>query len=245
MRESRLWGFLHKHHDDLDEDEVDRVIHESQGSGRELGLTGFEAKAEAVTDSLESICAMALRTTLYSPTDDDKERVSVIVLGLIKFLDRWFSTLAAGRQVKTNQLMFISRTNLAIPSWAYFHGAFLSLDLCRFTLAMINYLEGQKKFLAIFETDFPSKELAQLKDSVRKACTAVRQHAIEQRERLQKPDAAQKLWEAILCHPADPEDPIGKELQKMVDKSWLAEIIGKLRTSWVEAINGISDVRVF
>lgn len=245
MRESRLWGFLHKHHNNLDEDEVDRVIHESQALGRDLGLTRFEAKAEAVTDTLESICLMASRTNTHSPTDDDKERVRVIVLGLIEFLDRWFSTLAAGRQVKTNQLMFVSRTNLAVPSWAYFHGAFLSLDLCRFTLAMINYLEDQKKFLAIFEPDFSSKKLAHLKDNVRKACTAVRQHAIEQRERLQKPDAVQKLLEAILCHPADPEDSIGKELQKMVDKSWLDNTIEKLRTSWVEAINGISDVRVF
>lgn len=215
----------------------------SKNSGRD-GLTASEEAAESIIEWLEQLCVMAL-TLVHDCSPDDNKELKVIFSGYIKYLADWFSTVAKARPLETDDLMFASRTDLGVPSWLYFHSAFHSLDLCRFTLATINYLEDHEKFLAGFEPDFMSKDVSNLKDNVRKLCTNVRQHAAEQRKRLQKPDTVQKMLEVILCQPIEPEDPVGKELQKLVDESWLDEIIDKLRTSWVEAINGIGDVKVF
>ena len=245
MRQIRLWGFLHKHHADLDNSELDRVIHESKLSGG-AGLTPGESEVESMTLILELICAMALSTIYHPPIPvDEVELFRRNIRGHIKDLYEWFATAAAGLRTANTHLLFTRGTDLSYLSWYYFHSAFQALDLCRFTLATIRYLEGHEEFLAVFEPDSLSGELAQLKNRVREVCAALRQHAVEIRGTLQSPETVRQMLQGILCDSENSEDPVGKELQEMVDESWLDEIVQKLRRSWVEALNGIGDVKVF
>lgn len=236
---------MHKHHADLNNSEIDRVIYESKFSGG-AGLTPTEAQVESVTLTLEVICDMALSTIHHPPIPiDEIEHFRRSVRGHIKDVYDWFATAAAGLRSATAHLLFTRQTDLAYLSWYYFHATFHSLDACRFTLATIRYLEGHEQLLAVFEPDSLNGELAQLKNRVREVCTGLRKHAVEIRDMLQKPETVRQMLQAILCDSVDSEDPIGKELQEMVDESWLDEIIQKLRRSWVEALNGIGDVKVF
>lgn len=221
---------------------MDRVLYLAKTSNSDTH-TPCEHTADVITMTLEKLCIAASSTLQLAPPDITgfREKVSE----LIEYLDRWFSVIAGARQAECDFLMDKSWAGLNAPHWMYFHSAFLLLDVCRFTLATVDYLEGQALFIAVLGPDFLSKAMTRLKEIVRKVCRNVRQHAAEQRERLQKPDAVHKLLQVILGQPADLEDPVGEELRKLVDESWLDEIIEKLRTSWVEAINGIGEVKVF
>lgn len=221
------------------------MIYESKISGGD-GLTPAEAHTEGVMQILELICSMALSTVYHPPVSvDENENFRRSVRGYMKDLFEWFETAAAALRITAPPLVFRRQTDLAYLTWYYFHASFNSLDVCRFTLATIRYLEEHKEFLAVFKPDSLSGELTQLKNRVREVCTAIRQHAVTIRETLQKPGTVQQMLQGILCPSADSEDPIGKELQKMVDESWLNEITDKLRGSWVEALNGIGDIKVF
>lgn len=236
---------MHKHHEDLDVSEIDSVIVESKKLGG-FGLTPSERRVEDMTQGLENICILAyLATDTYPASLDQVEENGKGVCTEIKDLNQSFATMAAESQTASAHLLLTPQTDFAFLSWEHFHDAFSALDICRFTLGTINYLEGDEKIQAVIESDSLREELALFKEAVREVCKAVRQHAVEVRKGLQKPDTIQRMLQALINHSANPEDPIGKELQAMVDESWLNEIMEKLRRSWVEAINGIGDVKVF
>lgn len=242
MRQSQFWGFLRRHHDDLVHEQVDKVFRLSQKSDRDA-LTRCEIEFEMITENLEKLCTMAL-SKIHQPHLDGKA-FRKIAVSLIENLEKWISAIKTARQDESDYLMDKFSADLAVPTWEYFHSAFVYLDLCRFTIATFNYLLSQEKFVALLESDFLMRQAIRVRGSVGKLCTAVRQHALERRQRLQKPGAVQKLSQVILGHQADSNDLVGKELRKLVDESWLDEIIDKLRTSWVEALSGISDIKVF
>ena len=193
--------------------------------------------------TLEHLCTLAISTNDHPP--HNSKAFKSLVSNSIEYLNNWFVDFAKSQQLKPTSQMIKSWTGVFKPCWDYLHSAFIILDMCRFTLATIDYLEGNENFMAIFEPDLLSRDITHLKEAVRKTCTVVRQHAVEQRGRLQKPDAVQKFLQVILGQATDSEDPVSDELRNLIDESWLDQIIDKLRTSWIEALGGIGDIRVF
>lgn len=164
------------------------------------------------------------------------------VVEFLDYLDQWFSQMARTRHGGSAFYTYAWSTRLLVPGWLYLHGAFLCLDVCRFTLASLDFILGQKPFTARFERGSLTTQISRLKENVRRLCTAVRQHASDLRKDLQDPDAVKEIKGVAL---GLLEDPVGKELRTMVDEPWLEETVDKLRTSWIEALNGINEIKVF
>lgn len=231
---------MQKFHHDLAHGEADRVIRESKESDEDA-LTLTEGAAAQTTHYLEVLCILALSINQPPGT---AQRVWDTFSDMMAKLDGWYCD-ALWDQENLFKRMDKTYGEVFQPHWYYYHMAFITLDICRFTLATIDFLDSQKHFVDAVGANVWTKTAAQLAKSARNLCTACRQTAAEQRKLLQRPDATRKLSEVILGQPADMEDPIGLELQQMFDESWLDEVVEKTRTSWVEALGGIGDIKVF
>lgn len=192
---------------------------------------------------LERICVIARNKNNQGNRDEEASRKSARTI-MAKLVEG-FSIFTRSRNVASDRASPPLSKGLVLPHWAGLHTAFVDLDVCRFTLATLDYLLSREDFMTLVGPDLLRDQVTHLKENVGKLCTATRQHAVELRKRLQEPDAIQKLVQMILGHPTNLNDPVGKELRNLVDEPWLGEIADKFLTSSIEALNGISDIKVF
>jgi hypothetical protein len=215
----------------------------SATDSEKASLTPAERNIDTMLGNLEQLLAIALYRS-SRPQYEDKG-VRRVVTGMIRHMKSWFSTIATARQSESDYLLYHAADGLFIPGWNYFHSTFLCLDLCRFAIATLDYLLGQENFMALLEPNFLQMMSAQMKESIGKICQVVRQHAVECRQQMQAPETIDKLSRTILGCPNDEKDPVGKELREFIGEPVMNEIGSELIASWVEALNGISDIKVF
>jgi hypothetical protein len=220
---------------------MDQALRWADNSERR-SLTRSENEMEMISMNLERLCMMAM---FQHFRQDENNEVLRAIQEVLTYIDSWFSGVSTARKSESPFLLVRHPGNIGVPNWLYFHSAFICFDICRFTLATLDYLLTIESLRARLEPNFLQNKSIQIKENIGKICAAVKQHAVEYRQWLQGPDAVQKLTQAALDDPADMTDPVGKELRKLVGEPRMEEIHNRFRMSWIEALHGISDIKIF
>ncbi len=139
--------------------------------------------------------------------------------------------------------MFPLSADLRIPTWHYFHEIHVLLDVCHFINAILDLISSNTHNLDFIDQKFLVASSTRIRELVATCFTNAYHSASRIQIRLKQESAASEVVKAGLGRPGDTEDSIGVELRKLMDRSWMENFGATLRESWVEALNGIVQIK--
>lgn len=206
-------------------------------------MTEVEREADEIIDMLRSLCAIYYHNPqkLHEPSHAPVESITSTLQDLQKWLSAtnqdWQEIRVAQKQSSTTDM-----TEMKLLSWEYFHKIFVLMDLFRFALLTISYveIENRKPVVAL-----PQPRLEELvkpvKNLIADLWTSMHESASQLRDRLWAPSASIKMVEVAFL---ETDDSIGQGLRDLIGREKLEDRVSDLCASWVEALEAILRMKM-
>lgn len=235
-----LWKFLETKGGDLDKSPGAEMLETNKSEPN--SMTEAEREADKIVDMLRSMCAIYHnRRKLHEPGHAPAEAVVCILQELQKWLvattQAWQKTRVAQKQSSTTEMM-----QMKLLNWEYFHKIFVLMDLLRFVLLTIGYveIENRKNSAAL-----PQPRLDELVKPVRNSVAdlwkSMHESASQLRDRLRAHSASRKMVEVAFL---ETDDSIGQGLRDLIGRENLEDSMSDFCASWVEALEGILRMKI-
>lgn len=235
-----LWKFLETKGGDLDKSPGADMLETNKSEPN--SMTEVEREADKIVDMLRSLCAIYNNPqNLHEPCHTPAETVACILQDLQKWLvtntQVWQKTRVAQKQSSTTEMM-----EMKLLNWEYFHKIFVLMDLFRFVLLTISYVEIENRKNS---TALPQTRLDELVKPVRSSVTdlwkSMRESASQLRDRLKAPSTSRKMVEVAFLVT---EDSIGQDLKELIGREKLEDSMNDFCSGWVEALEGILRMKM-
>lgn len=235
-----LWKFLETEGKDLDKSPGAEMLETNKSEPN--SMTEVEREADKIVDMLRSLCAIYHNPRkLHEPGHAPAETVACILQNLQKWLvattQAWQKTRVAQKQSSTTEMI-----EMKLLNWEYFHKIFVLMDLFRFVLLTIGYveIENRKNSAAL-----PQPRLDELvkpvRNSVANLWKSMHESASQLRDRLRAPSASRKMVEVAF---SETDDSIGQGLRDLIGREKLEDSMRDFCASWVEALEGILRMKM-
>ena len=202
-------------------------------------LTPVESAAkDIIFESIEKLWAISVAKILAS----HRQKAEAAVHEKLRNLESWLSAALASFDIQIRN-MFPLTADLRIPTWHYFHEIHVLLDVCYFTHATLDIIDSQLSELDIVNHKVLAESSTRIRQLVAECFTCAHQAASKVQGGLKQGSAASEVIKAGLGQRGNGEDPIGVELRKTIGVPWMERFGANLRESWVEALDGIAQVR--
>lgn len=236
-----LWKFLETKSGDLEKSPGAEMLDTNRSEPN--STTEVEREADKIVDMLRSLCAVYYHTPwkLHEPGHAPAETVASILQDLQKWLaattQAWQKTSVAQKQSATTEMI-----EMKVLNWEYFHKIFVLMDLFRFVLLTIGYvdIENRKNSAAL-----PQPRLDELVKPVRNSIAnlwkSMHESASQLRDRLKAPSASRLMVEVAFL---ETDDSIGQGLRDLIGREKLEDRMSDFCASWVEALEGILRMKM-
>lgn len=235
-----LWKFLETKSGDLEKSPGAEMLENNKSEPN--SMTEVEREAGIIVDMLRSLCAIYYHNPRkpHEPDDALAETVASILQDLQKWLaatmQAWQKTRVAQKQSATTEMM-----EMKVLNWEYFHKIFVLMDLFRFILLTISYVEIENRKNSAALPQPRLDELVKLvRNSVDNLWKSMHESASQLRDRLKAPRASRKMVEVAFL---ETDDSIGQGLRDLIGREKLEDRVSDFCASWVEALEGILRMR--
>lgn len=234
---SRLWDILHKRPSTISMSQLAEL--EDRNTLEDETLTGAESSAKDILfGSIEKLYVISVAKISGGQRKDAATEVRT-QLGTI---EHWLFDASMSFEHHIAN-MFPLSTGLRIPTWHYFHDIHVLLDVCHFVIAILDLIGSNTHNLDFIDQKFLIASSTRIRELVATCFTNAYHSASRIQIRLKQESAASEIIKAGLGRPGDTEDAIGIELRKLIDRPWMENFGATLRESWVEALNGIVQIK--
>lgn len=236
-----LWKFLETKDGDLDKSPGAEMLETNESEPD--SMTEVEREADKIVDMLRCLCAIYYHKPrkLHEPAHAPAETVTSILQDLQKWLaattQAWQKTRVAQKQSSTTEMM-----EMKVLNWEYFHKIFVLMDLFRFVLLTMGYVEIEnRKDSAALPQPRLDELVKPVKNSVADLWKSMHESASQLRDRLRAPSASRKMVEVAFL---EADDLIGQELRDLIGREKLEDSKSEFCASWVEALEGILRMKM-
>lgn len=236
-----LWKFLETKGGDLDKSPGAEMLETNKSEPN--SMTEVEREADKIVNMLRSLCAIYYHNprNLHEPGHAPAETVASILQDMQKWLaattQAWQKTRVDQKQSSTTAMM-----EMKLLNWEYFHKIFVLMDLFRFVLLTIGYveIENRKNSAAL-----PQPRLDELvkpvKNLIADLWKSMHESASQLRDRLRVPSASRKMVEVAFL---ETDDSIGQGLRNLIGREKLEGGVRHFCASWIEALEGILRMKM-
>lgn len=206
-------------------------------------MTEVEREADEIVDMLRSLCVIYYRKPqkLHEPDHAPAESIASILQDLQKWLSAttqaWQKIRVAQKQSSTVNMM-----EMKVLNWEHFHKIFVLMDLFRFVLLTIGYVEAENRKHG---AGLPQPHLDELVKAIRNSIAdiwkSMHESASQLRDRLRAPSASRKMTEVAFL---ETDDSIGQELRDVIGREKLEDSVSELCSSWIKALEGILRMKM-
>lgn len=235
-----LWKFLETKGGDLDKSPGAEMLETNKSEPN--SMTEVERETNKIVDILRSLCVIYHNPRkLHEPGHAPAETVTSILQDLQKWLvattQAWQETRVAQKQSSTTEMM-----KMELLNWEYFHKIFVLMDLFRFILLTLSYVEIENRKNS---TALPQPRLDELVKPVRGSVAdlwkSMHESASQLRDRLRAPSASRKMVEVVFL---ETDDSIGQDMRDLIGREKLEDSMNDLCSSWVEALEGVLRMKM-
>lgn len=200
------------------------------------GMTTEEANASFWTRHMATTLSMAV-----DAQRKDRENFSFAIRGLAdgNHALPWLMTATHLSKNPASLAQKYSPEFIA-PHWRYFHVVYSFMEECSLTLAWIGSIALINRVNDYFpDQRFLYNEFMKMDAVTRDVYAKFHASASKLGDRLRKPTALKALKAAVLDPVGDEGDPVGAELQKLVDGDWMDRLGASMLESWQDGLDGI------
>lgn len=206
-------------------------------------MTEVERESDGIVDMLRSLCAIYYQNSqkLHEPGHAPAESIVSILQDLQKWLfatnQAWQKIHVARKQSSTINIM-----EMKLLNWEYFHKIFVLIDIFRFVLLTIGYVEIEnRKHSAALPRPRLDGLVKPIKNSITDLWKSINESASQLRDRLRAHSVPRKMVEVAFL---ETDDSIGQDLRDIIGREKLEESVSDLCASWVEALEGILRMKM-
>lgn len=233
-----LWNFLQIKSGDLEKSPGAEMVETNKSEPN--SMTEVEREADRIVDMLRSLCVIYYRK-LHEPGHPPAESIASI----LQELQKWLSAISQAwqkRRIAQKQSSTLNMMEMKLLNWEYFHKIFVLMDLFRFVLLTIGYIEIENRDNSAALPQPRLDELAKpIKNSIAEIWKSMHESASQLRDRLSAPSASLKMVEVAFLKT---DDSIGQELRDIIGREKLEDSVSDLCASWVEALEGILRMKM-
>ncbi len=234
---SRLWDLLHKMPSTISMPQLAEL--EDRTKLEEDTMTPAESGAkDIIFESIEKLYVISVGKILAG----QRKNAEAEVRTQLQNIESWLSFASMSFESQRGN-MFPLTTDLRIPTWHFFHEIHVLLDVCYFTHATLDLIDSNIAYLDFIDRRFLTESSNHIRKVIAKCFANAHQSASKIQGRLKQGSAASEVIEAGIGQAGDTEDSVGTELRKLVDASWMEKLGATLRESWVEALNGVVQIK--
>jgi len=200
------------------------------------GMTTEEANATFWTRHMATTLTMAV-----DAQRKDRESFSMAIRGLVDGHHAlpWLMTATHLSKDPTSLAQKFS-AHFTAPHWRYFHVVYSFMEECSLTLAWIGTIALINRVNSYFpDQGFLDNEFMKMDAIARDVYDKFHTSASKLRNSLQKPVALKPLKAAVLDPTGGEGDPVGVELQKLVDGDWMDNLGASMLESWQDGLDGV------
>lgn len=202
-------------------------------------LTSAESSAKDIMfDSIEKLYVISVAKI----SGGQRKNAETEVRTQLRTIEEWLFDATMSFEAHIGN-MFPLSADLRIPTWHYFHEIHVLLDVCHFINAILDLISSNTHNLDFIDQKFLVASSTSIRELVATCFTNAYHSASRIQIRLKQESAASEVVKAGLGRPGDTEDSIGVELRKLMDRPWMENLGATLRESWVEALNGIVQIK--
>lgn len=230
----------------------------------ELGLDALEEPntstpqemgASVVASILETVI-LRYRNRTQAKKDDKNDRKQI--LSRLQHISTWHSksakdivTITSG---PTNSFLYELTPAIGVPGWKYLHHVHTGLDACMLTLAGLDLILAENRHCRIIDPNELETVVTKIRGDIFQFSNAAHQAAARLKVRLQAETVTDSLIQGVIgqAEPAQsatmgaasPSEQISSHLQLMLGEPFMHTLIERMRSSWIEALDGILLVKV-
>lgn len=233
-----LWNFLQTKSGDLEKSSGAETVETNKSEPN--SMTKVEREADRIVNMLRSLCAIYSQK-LHEPDHSPAESIASIFHELQKWLS---ATNQAWHNIRVaqKQSSIINMMEMRLLNWEYFHNIFVLMDLFRFVLLTIGYVEIENRNNNAALPQPRLDELAKpIKNTIAEIWKSMHECASQLRDRLNASSAPRRMVEVAFL---ETDDSIGQELRDVIGRENLEGRVRDLCASWVEALEGILKVKM-
>ena len=136
--------------------------------------------------------------------------------------------------------------DLKIPIWSLFHELFAHLEQCKFIIPALDYAINENKKQQYINPEPLTDALKEIKDECTILVNKVRRSATDVQDQLRDRNFLQRFEELVIGDPKEENDGaiIAKELENLGPRSNLKKILQDLKDSWVDALDGVIQIKL-
>lgn len=205
-------------------------------------LTDVEVEFDSIVQRLLTLCA----AYHYKSRDSTLDIIPDSVHTLLKTLGSWISQTAENSKpesVHSDKFVYNLDPDLAIPDWRYFHTNFQTLEICRLTTLTLDYVLAENLAHKLIDPAVLNAVSTDIKQRIENIITNIGNLASALQGQLRAPGSIGKQVDLVFGRPDEAEGRVGQELRKLVGVPKMKEIAADLCASWIEALDGIHQLR--
>lgn len=236
-----LWKFLETKGGDLDKSPGAEMLETNKSEPN--SMTEVEREADKIVNILRSLCAIYYHNPrkLHELGHAPAETVASILQDMQKWLaattQAWQKTRVDQKQSSTTEMV-----EMKLLNWEYFHKIFVLMDLFRFVLLTIGYVEIEnRKNSAALPQPRLDELVKPIKNLVADLWKSMHESASQLRDRLRVPSASRKMVEVAFL---ETDDSIGQGLRDLIGREKLEGGVRYFCASWIEALEGILRMKM-
>lgn len=234
---SRLWDLLHKRPSIISLPQLAEL--EDRNRLEDNTLTPVESSAKDIMfESIEKIYVISVAKILAG----QRKNAETEVRTQFKSIETWLFNASMSFEHQIGN-MFPLSADLRIPTWHYFHEIHVLLDVCHFIHATLDLIDSNIRNLDFIDQKFMAASATRIRELIVTCFSNAHHSASRIQIRLKQGSAASEIIKAGLGRPGDTEYSVGVELRKLMDRPWMENFGATLRESWVEALNGVVQIK--
>lgn len=237
FRWNLLWEFLHDGYDCLIDYSVEEML--QHNISEPSSATCDELEADTFIGILRDLCIVYSYKLPPAEADNMKQKA----FSLFQTIDRSVTGFASALTSEPNFADSCISPKLNIPGWTFFHASFLCLELFRFSVLTLEYVLVENANYPLLEPSFLKNTANHIRECIANAISKFHQQVGEIQNNLKGQVTISKLVQEAFGDPDEAEDHIGLLLRKLIGRPRMEEISYGLCASWVEALDGLKQVK--
>ncbi|KAL9614773.1 MAG: hypothetical protein Q9167_000764 [Letrouitia subvulpina] len=249
----RVWGLIQGNNEIVNRKQLIEMGFEAL---REPSAsTSQELRANAIAHNLEAII-LRYRNRPRVKKDDNDDRIQV--LSGLQHIGSWHSKSAKEiisiTSGPANSFLYELTPTIGVPGWKYFHHIHIGLDVCMLTLAGLDLILAENRHCRIIDPNELEMIVMKIRGDIFQFSSAAHQAAARLKVRLQTETVMDNLVQGVIgqAEPADsetmgtasPSQQISSDLRLMLGEPFTHKLIERMRSSWIEALDGTLMVKV-
>lgn len=249
----RVWSLIQGNNEMIDREQLVQMGREAL---EEPSTATSQESGASVIASLLDKTILLYRNHPTVKKDDNNDRKQV--LSSLKIISTWHSKSAKDMvsiaSDSTDDFMSELMPMLGMPDWSYFHHTHVGLDTSMLTLAGLDLIVAENRQCRIVDANELETIVIKIRGDIFRFSSAAHQAAARLKVRLLADKITEDLVEDMLgqAEPAEsatmetesPSGQLSSDLRFMIGEPFMHKVIERMRSSWIDALDGILSVKV-